>query len=491
MLDNIDIEKHCIAALLKNPPLYYDVATLINSSDFFYESNRRIFEVIKSLILENVTPDAVLVAKKISELGITLPNNIKCYDYLNSMSLMSFSESNGVRFFQELKAMSMDRDVYEMARTIGKEARTNTEINFDVKMAKYDNIYASTTQSYQISNRPENLFECAEVELEELANNPVDELGFATPYPDFNRLFGGLMKKNLYYIAARPENGKSTWMADLMYKTCNIVHPNTKCLMLDTEMEKLDIIVRLVASISGVPFWYLRTGNWKKYPEYAKKAKEAFSKIKKFNFDHIKVGNRTIDEVISIIRRWYYQNGRGQDAIVCYDYLKLTGETISESWKEYQVMGDKVDKLKKLAEELDVPVLTAIQLNRAGENTNKKSSAISDDASAIAITDRLNWFASGGWIWRRKTADEIALDGVENGTHKLIRIKTRFQGRDAAGHFDFTPRTIDGKVMFVSNYLSFKVDNFDVQEVGSLDNILKGGKNKLDVQTDSPEEVEF
>ena len=47
-----------------------------------------------------------------------------------------------------------------------------------------------------------------------------------------------------------------------------------------------------------------------------------------------------------------------------------------------------------------------------------------------------NGFASFVGIFRRKTNDEIAMDGEDYGTHKLLPIKTRYQGKDAAGHID-------------------------------------------------------
>jgi hypothetical protein len=72
-------------------------------------------------------------------------------------------------------------------------------------------------------------------------------------------------------------------------------------------------------------------------------------------------------------------------------------------------------------------------------------------------------------IFRRKTVDEIALDTQDSGTHKLIALKTRFQGADAAGHQDVFKRKMpDGTEKFERNYLNFQVHNFKVEEKGSL-----------------------
>ena len=112
-------------------------------------------------------------------------------------------------------------------------------------------------------------------------------------------------------------------------------------------------------------------------------------------------------------------------------------------------------------------------MNRTGEPSNRRGGAVVDDSSAIAQSDRLQWFASFVAIFRRKTVDEIAEDGQDFGTHKLIPLKTRFQGKDAAGHHDLVRRVMpDGTTKYINNYLNFTIINFNVSEVGSLHDIV-------------------
>ena len=118
-----------------------------------------------------------------------------------------------------------------------------------------------------------------------------------------------------------------------------------------------------------------------------------------------------------------------------------------------------------------------MQMNRSGESRNKNSDLVVDDSSAIAQSDRLQWFAAFTGIFRRKTLDEIALDGEDFGTHKLIPLKTRFQGKDAAGHQDYLRRFFpDGSKKFTMNYLNFNVSNFNIQEKGSLRHVIEKAK---------------
>ena len=246
----------------------------------------------------------------------------------------------------------------------------------------------------------------------------------------------------------------------------------------------------MVSSITGVPMWYLETGNWRKNAEMVKTVRAALQLCKNYQYDHLKVGNKTVDQVCSQARRWYYSKvGRGNPAIVVYDYIKMTGEKLGESWKEYQAIGDKVDKIKKLAEEIDCPILTAMQMNRSGENFNKKSADVADDSSAIATSDRMQWFASYVGIFRKKVIEEIAEDGLKFGSHKLITLKTRFQGKEAPGNHDLIKRKFkDGSERYVNNYLSFGVENFNVTEKGTVRDIIEENNKEMDTKEDNTQD---
>ena len=74
----------------------------------------------------------------------------------------------------------------------------------------------------------------------------------------------------------------------------------------------------------------------------------------------------------------------------------------------------------------------------------------------------------------RKTREEIAWDGERFGTHMLVPFKTRYQGQDAAGHQDLVRRTDpNGREKFYENFLNFNIENFNVEERGTLRNIAE------------------
>ena len=166
----------------------------------------------------------------------------------------------------------------------------------------------------------------------------------------------------------------------------------------------------MLASLSGVPMHIIETAQYKRNKDLYDKVREAAVELEKIKtkIKHYQAGNRSVEQIMSKVRRWILSDvGRGNPAIVVYDYLKLTGEKVGNNWAEYQAMGEKVSFFHQLSMEVNIPILTAVQSNRTGESFNKRSSQISDDSSSMAVSDRIQWFCSLTAGIRRKTIKKL------------------------------------------------------------------------------------
>mgnify|MGYP001214256791 CR=1 FL=1 len=497
---SIQTEKRVLGGIINHQEVFPDLDIFLTPEHFFNEVHSTIYMVIKSCLSEGDKIDKIVLANKIKDIGVSFKDDIDIFDYIEDLSFTQVTEKGTIENAETLHQIKMRRDLKQVLKGCINDLETPKERTFDDIVSTLDGSLNSEISKYGFDNEPEDLFDDLEEVTETSGNDPDEDTGFLTPYSEFNRLYGGLRPGNLYAIAARPGQGKTTFLSYLGLHT-HISNPSKpKVLYLDTEMSKKELQMRILASLSGVPVWHIETGNWRKDPVKVKSIRETWPKIKDFSMDHYRVGDKTVEQIISFIRRWYYKNvKRGEPALVIYDYLKLTGESITKNWAEYQAIGEKVSKLKKISEELNCVVFTAVQLNRTGENSRAGSV---DDSSAIAQSDRLQWFASFVAIFRRKWPEEIAADNVYHpngqlaidfGTHKLIPLKTRFQGKDAAGHHDLLLRNINGNQRWVSNFLNFSVDNFTVREHGSLENIIEheNAQHEIDDQAENDGQLEI
>jgi len=142
---------------------------------------------------------------------------------------------------------------------------------------------------------------------------------------------------------------------------------------------------------------------------------------------HKSIAGQAFEDQISLMRRWLIkdvglnEDGSAKDCVIFYDYLKLMDtQGMSQDMKEYQLLGFMMTALHNFATRYKVPIVAFVQLNRDG--ITKEST---DTASG---SDRIIWLCSNFTIFKRKTDEEIAEDGPENGNRKLLPLVSRHGG---------------------------------------------------------------
>ena len=479
-ISSLKIERHVLGGLIKHPDVFFDVDRFIDSSDFVSKEHYIIYSTIKDILSSGKKLDKTLLAHQIKNLGVSFKSEVDIFNYIEDISFTQIKKPAVIEACKELCKIRIRRDIDGTADKLKNFVKTNGHKDADSIISEADQIYNEKIQNYSKLNEPEDLFGGIEDLILERANDPQEEMGLRTPYRSFDRMFGGIRKGNIYAWVSRPKHGKSTILSHLATRMS--VTNNCPALILDTEMATVDVQFRIASSATGIPVWHLETGMWKKSEELVKKFNENKDKLKlaQEKVKHMTVAGKPIEEICSIIRRWYYSEvGRGNDCVVVYDYIKLTGEKAMNK-KEYELIGEKVNSLKELTLELDIPLLTACQLNRSAENGV-------DDSSAIAQSDRLQWFASFVAIFRRKTPEEISEEGTAFGTHKLIPLATRFQGREAQGHHDLVRVPHGNRYKYVPNFINYNIENFQVVERGTLEDVIEAGAFQATIDDAEPE----
>ena len=465
-----------LGGLIKHPEIFPEIDGFVTEKDFFNDVHYTIYNVIKSCAYQNQSIDKIILATKIKELGVSFKDDINIFDYIENLSFIEINKKAVLEATQELVKYRIRRELQSTALKLKLEVESNGNKEIDEIIADCDSIYNDKVSGYVDTDEPQKVTEGMAELIEETGNNPEKEKGLPCPFPEFTRFYGGFRKGHVYAICSRPGEGKTTWLADVCLKTAR--DNKIKALYLDTEMTTEEIMFRLAGSLTDVPVHALETGAWRTNPEYYEKVRKAEDLInEQDDFYHLHVASKNVDQICSIIKRWYYNVvGRGNPCLIVYDYVKLTGEKVGQNWAEYQAIGEKINKLKAIAAEVEAPLLTAMQLNRSAVGDNRV-----DNSAAIASSDRLTWFGAFVAIFRRKTEEELLLDNeyddngnitYDAGTHKLIPVKNRFQGREALGHVTFMRRILpNGTSRYDDMYINFSLHNFKVEEKGSLRNL--------------------
>ena len=483
MIHSIDYEQHLLAGLMKYPNVYVEIAPFISEQDFYDENslvNKTIFCVLKQALEAGDSLDEVILAQRVSSLGISFEDNLNVGDYIKALSMRKISEGSVIKTAKELKKISVRRGIYEASIDVAKKMKSLPDSTaYDEIINSADQIYNDQINSYQeSSDSPENIFDEMEGIIEDRGNNPIDDFGPEGPHRRINDLYGSLLRPgNITVIVARSGVGKTNFCMD--YTTKVSLQYDVPVLHFDNgEMSKEELIMRQCAALSGVPLHLLETGKWRRAgDEVIEKVRAVWPKVKKLRFYYYNVAGLSVDSMTNIIKRFYYAKvGRGNKMIFSFDYIKTTSEKFSNK-NEWQVVGEMVDKFKALVQKEIcfeggpmISMITSVQSNRYGITTNRNASSIVDDESIVSLSDRITQFSSHLFSLRKKTLDEIEEEPEGFGTHKLICFKHRHLGPDVYRALQPVEMP-DGSSK--QNYINLDIQNFNIEEKGDLKDMVE------------------
>ncbi|MBN86807.1 MAG: hypothetical protein CL885_04720 [Dehalococcoidia bacterium] len=479
MIYSYECEQQLLAGLIKHPKSYAEIAIFISDDDFFSESslvNKTIFCVLRQALSTGEQIDEVILAERVQSLGISFEDNLNIADYIKALAMRKVSSSSLLDTAKELKKLTIKRGLCDAASEIvSKVTSIPTTTPYDEIIECADQIYNEKINLYQEgADSPENIFEDMEEIIELRGNNPIKEFGFMGPHESINNLYGSLLRPgNISVVVARSGVGKTQFCMDFCTKTSS-QYKNLPVLHLDNgEMSKEEITNRQCASMSGVPLHLIETGQWRQAgKEVVGQVRNAFDKIKDMKFYYYNVGGMSVDNMINVIKRFYFSKvKRGNKMILSFDYIKTTFEKFNTK-TEWQIVGEMVDKFKRLVQkdivfegEPMIAMMTSVQSNRTGIVGNRNSDALIEDESIVSLSDRITQFASHLLSLRPKTTDELQSEPSGFGTHKLTCFKHRHLGPDV--YRALNPVELpDGSKK--RNFINLEIANFNITDKGDL-----------------------
>ena len=497
-----ELEQEVISGVLVHSDFFTEISLFVSPSDFVSELNKTIYSFFKSEYDQGNPITIPVISERIKLSGISFEDNIAVYDYLKSLEMRATPKKTALQSAKEIIKLSIRRGIAEMGSKLSKEMKSlDSSFGYPDIIAHADNIYNEKISSYENSDSlVNNIFEIMESVIEERGNDPITEFGPAGPHPVLQECYGSLLRPgNITTIVARAGVGKTQFTMDYCIKVSR--NTGIPVLHLDNgEMSQEELLMRQCASMSGVPIRLLETGQWRQAgDDIVNKVRSVWKKIKSYKFYYINVGGISVDEMIQKIKHFYFSKiGRGNSMILCYDYIKTTSESMKYK-TEYQVVGEMLDKLKKLIQKdlctknpdgQDTPhvaLMTSVQSNRTGITNNRRSDSLVEDESIVSLSDRITQVTSHLFSLRQKTMDELAAE-EGFGTHKLTCFKYRHLGDNVQRAIQ-PVRVEDGDLK--KNYINLNFDNFNITECGDLNDFVESTTSATLVQQDFSREIDL
>ena len=429
MLSDVAAEREILAGICKyGTRAYYDVADLVDVNSFTIASNSMIYACLQHIMNKdiNTSIDLPIILSAAKEINLNnLVSNKEEVQHLSSIMKFPILADNVRKLAAKVRKLQIARMMYDQLESTKdrySQVKGDESISQILGIAE-ESIFDFISLLNDSDDIPQKVFHDIENRLDELSENPLDQVGISTGFKRYDyAIGGGLRRGTVNVIGARPKVGKTLFAENSgIYIARELGIP---VLNLDTEMILKDHQDRGIAMLTEVAISDIETGQFASNSYKNQKIRDTAKKVKDIPYYHKSIGGKPFEDQLSVMRRWLAQEvgindqGKANDCVIIYDYLKIMESSeIKGDMKEYQALGFLMTGLHNFAIKYEIPILAFIQLNRDG--ITKEST---DTASG---SDRIVWLCSNFSIYKAKSDEEIAKDGPENGNRKLVPLIAR------------------------------------------------------------------
>lgn len=186
----------------------------------------------------------------------------------------------------------------------------------------------------------------------------------------------------LYVFGGRSGVGKSALLLAMAVDAA--VRQGIPAITLGYEMKREELKWRAVANVADLDENFVARGGIADDPELTARFRRAEDLVRQAPLTSVDLLERDIDQAIGLMRQWVRVHARDGRGAIFFDYIKLLGP----SKAPWDVLGTMARKLKAAAVELDLPVVTAVQLNR-GAISMRHADFAEEGQGAVAGADKI------------------------------------------------------------------------------------------------------
>jgi replicative DNA helicase len=354
----VDVEKAVLGSMLWNKECQEKGFRLLKADDFLKRENSLLFTAMRNLKEKNLSVDLVLVADEISYIeGIT--NKDAFIDYLEGVvkteSISAHFESYVLKMLEKSKRYKL--------KSLGTLLQDHSGDSNKAVQNIVSDVASRIAEIGMADPEVSNVDEYSSVKDLQVGEGDYVKTGFS----GIDELIYGFSKGELVILAARPSVGKTA----LALNIARNVSENDGVIFYSLEMSKKDIGLRLVASECEINMNRIKHAVIDKTE--LQEVEKAFDVVKKLNIHIDDTSNLSLADIIGLSTRI---NSSKSVGFIVVDYLTLIKTSGND--KRYLQIGEITRGLKRLAKEMNVPVLLLAQLGRAVEARELQKPRLSD-----------------------------------------------------------------------------------------------------------------
>ena len=354
----VEAERAVLGSVLVEDKVMDDIGSLLEPRDFYVHGHQLIWKAMKYMheqykAIDLVTlSDMLLTYKRLDEVGGV--------DYLTGLINSTPTSANARHYAEIVRRNAIKRRalaVSEKIKRIAEEAE-DIERMFD----SIENLAGSIRPGITA-----DLVHASEAEKDYFEYLAHKEDLIMTGFKRFDEWMGGLGRGWLYVLAARPSVGKTAKMLQMVRGIA--AQGKGSCLVWSQEMQRNQLYNRMLAAMTGIPANKFRLKRLE--PRDMPDVRRAYEELKKLPIHIADTKNVSIEEIRATARQ--AKRKLGPIAAIFIDYLGIMNIPQPNGMTRAQAIGETTKAAKRLAMEVDCPIILLAQMSREGKKAVKPS----------------------------------------------------------------------------------------------------------------------
>jgi replicative DNA helicase len=436
---SVECEQSVLGALLLENAAWDQVADLVTEADFYRADHRLLWRTISRLISESKPADVITVAESLE--GTRELDSVGGMSYIAALADNTPTSANIRHYATIVRDRAVLRRLAATCSEIQDKVYTpngmETAQILDQAQEKILALGESAgARSGGFVELPPLLISVVEtIDMLYNRDSPNDCIGVPSGFTDLDARTSGFGPGDLVILAARPSMGKTAMALNIA------AHVGVNCKLpvgvFSMEMPKEALMLRLLCSTGSLNYHKVRKGllhdeDWQRLTNSVGLLNDAPIQIDE-------TGAITPAELTARARRLHRQYGKL--GLLVVDYLQLMGVGGLGDTRAGEI-GVATRALKKLAKELNCPVLALSQVNRGVESRPNKRPNMSDlresgdieqDADVIIFLYRDEVYNEDS---KQKGVAEAVIAKQRNGPIGTVRLTWQGEYMRFANYFD-------------------------------------------------------
>lgn len=365
---SIETEKLVLGVLMMRESAYSEVTGVIGEDDFSLEKHRRIFARMVDLHSRNEKTDRITVAEELHRRGeLESVDGLSYICSLDDGTPIIPNLDSYVKIIHDkatLRRIATAADRLTSQALIGEDAPASIIENFRLTLSA---IYDSSAHVEQAETVTEIVREAGGVD-----KFFAPTFGIKSPWSSVDFFTGGWQDSELILVGARPSMGKTAFVLNALWYAARA--SNKHSVFYSYEMKKTAITRRLISLLTGISYQRIQQMDLSHIERF--ECRSALGKVAESPLRIVQSSGKSVTALRSHAERL---KQRGELDIIAIDYIGLmrSGSTRSHMNRN-QELGEIARELKRLATDLDVPVICLSQLNRAVASRDDKRPGMAD-----------------------------------------------------------------------------------------------------------------